>query len=96
MHSTEFSTAKPNNSVLLASGIYQYLLNDQVQDIVETVLLAAGEYDMVAVGRALIGDPDFVAKVEAGDYGAIRTFRRDDLGQLEWDLSIVEEAHGAG
>ncbi len=58
--------------------------------------MAAGEFDMVAVGRALIGDPDFVKKVEAGDYTAIRTFRRDDLGKLEWDLSIVEEAHAQG
>ncbi|GAA0268869.1 NADH:flavin oxidoreductase [Alteraurantiacibacter aestuarii] len=57
--------------------------------------MSAGEFDMVAVGRALIGDPDFVNKVQARDYDAIRTFRRDDLGQLEWDLSIVEEAHGA-
>jgi 2,4-dienoyl-CoA reductase-like NADH-dependent reductase (Old Yellow Enzyme family) len=56
--------------------------------------LAAGNYDMVAVGRALIGDPDFVSKVAARDYQAIRTFKRDDLGKLEWDLSIVEEAHG--
>lgn len=55
--------------------------------------LAAGEFDLVAVGRALIGDPDFVQKIEAGDYGAIRTFVRADLGKLEWDLSIVEEAH---
>jgi len=58
--------------------------------------MAAGEFDMVAVGRALIGDPDFVAKVEAGNLDAIRTFRRDDLGQLEWDLSIVEAAHAEG
>lgn len=56
--------------------------------------MAAGQYDMVAVGRALIGDPDFVAKVALGDFAAIRTFRRADLGQLEWDLSIVEAAHG--
>lgn len=56
--------------------------------------MAAGEYDLVAVGRALIGDPDFVAKVAAGNHAAIRTFRRDDLGHLEWDLSIVEDAHG--
>lgn len=55
--------------------------------------MAAGHYDLVAVGRALIGDPDFVTKVADGNYGAIRTFRRDDLGKLEWDLSIVEEAH---
>jgi len=57
--------------------------------------LHANEYDMVAVGRALIGDPDFVHKVAAGDYDAIRTFTRADLGQLEWDTSIVEEAHSA-
>jgi 2,4-dienoyl-CoA reductase-like NADH-dependent reductase (Old Yellow Enzyme family) len=57
--------------------------------------LAAGEFDLVAVGRALIGDPDFVKKLSDGDYGAIRTFRRADLGTLEWDTSIVEQAHGA-
>jgi 2,4-dienoyl-CoA reductase-like NADH-dependent reductase (Old Yellow Enzyme family) len=57
--------------------------------------LAAGEFDLVAVGRALIGDPDFVKKLEAGDPGAIKTFTRADLGTLEWDTSIVEEAHHA-
>ncbi|WAT18575.1 12-oxophytodienoate reductase [Aurantiacibacter sp. MUD11] len=57
--------------------------------------LSAGEFDLVAVGRALIGDPDFVRKIEAGDYDAVRTFQRADLGQLEWDMSIVEEAHAA-
>ncbi|MEO6041600.1 MAG: 12-oxophytodienoate reductase [Croceibacterium sp.] len=55
--------------------------------------LAAGEFDLVAVGRALIGDPDFVLKVEQRDYAAIRTFVRADLGKLEWDTSIVEQAH---
>jgi 2,4-dienoyl-CoA reductase-like NADH-dependent reductase (Old Yellow Enzyme family) len=57
--------------------------------------LEAGEFDLVAVGRAVIGDPDFVKKVEARDYSAIRTFTRADLGKLEWDTSIVEEAHAA-
>ena len=57
--------------------------------------LAAGEFDLVAVGRALIGDPDFVRKVEQHDYAAIRTFARADLGKLEWDTSIVEEAHAS-
>jgi 2,4-dienoyl-CoA reductase-like NADH-dependent reductase (Old Yellow Enzyme family) len=57
--------------------------------------LAAGEFDLVAVGRALIGDPDFVWKLENRDYSAIRTFVRGDLGTLEWDTSIVEEAHRA-
>jgi 2,4-dienoyl-CoA reductase-like NADH-dependent reductase (Old Yellow Enzyme family) len=57
--------------------------------------LAAGEFDLVAVGRALIGDPDFVKKVEQRDYSAIRTFARADLGRLEWDTSIVHEAHAS-
>ena len=57
--------------------------------------LERGEFDLVAVGRALIGDPDFVRKVEQRDYDAIRTFTKADLGQLEWDSSIVEDAYSA-
>jgi 2,4-dienoyl-CoA reductase-like NADH-dependent reductase (Old Yellow Enzyme family) len=57
--------------------------------------LAMGEFDLVAVGRALIGDPDFVRKLQCGDRETIRTFARADLGSLEWDTSIIEEAHRA-
>ncbi len=57
--------------------------------------MAAGEFDLVAVGRALIGDPDFVEKLANRDHDAIRLFTRADLGALEWDTSIVEEAHNA-
>ncbi len=64
---------------------------EAIEDLEER--LAAGEFDLVAVGRALIGDPDFVKKVEERDYAAIRTFARADLGKLEWDSSIVHEAH---
>ena len=31
-------------------------------------------------------------KVEQRDYTAIRTFTRADLGKLEWDVPIVEQA----
>jgi len=64
---------------------------EAIEDLEER--LGAGEFDLVAVGRALIGDPDFVKKVEQRDYAAIRTFSRADLGKLEWDTSIVHEAH---
>jgi 2,4-dienoyl-CoA reductase-like NADH-dependent reductase (Old Yellow Enzyme family) len=64
---------------------------EAIEDLEERLL--ADEFDLVAVGRALIGDPDFVRKVEQRDYAAIRTFARADLGKLEWDTSIVEEAH---
>jgi 2,4-dienoyl-CoA reductase-like NADH-dependent reductase (Old Yellow Enzyme family) len=57
--------------------------------------LAAGEFDLVAVGRALIGDPDFVKKLAARDHAAIKLFSRADLGKLEWDTSVVDEAHRA-
>ena len=57
--------------------------------------MAAGEFDLVAVGRALIGDPDFVEKLANRDHDAIRLFTRADLGAFEWDTSIVEEAHNA-
>lgn len=57
--------------------------------------LTAGEFDLVAVGRSLIGDPDWVAKVRDGRFDAIRPFLRADLGQLSWDTSIVDEAHAA-
>ncbi|MDB5684266.1 MAG: 12-oxophytodienoate reductase [Sphingomonas bacterium] len=47
--------------------------------------LAEGEFDLVSVGRSLIGDPDWVAKVRSGDHAAIRPFRKDDLGVVEWE-----------
>lgn len=55
--------------------------------------LKSNEFDLVAVGRALIGDPDFVNKIETGEYDAIRLFLRSDLGKLEWDTELVEAAH---
>jgi 2,4-dienoyl-CoA reductase-like NADH-dependent reductase (Old Yellow Enzyme family) len=56
--------------------------------------MAAGEFDMVAVGRAVIGDPDWVKKVHDRRFGDIRAFQRADLGALSWNLDIVHEAHG--
>lgn len=56
--------------------------------------MAAGEFDLVAVGRAVIGDPDWVNKVRDRRYGDIRPFERADLGALSWNLDIVHEAHG--
>lgn len=39
----------------------------------------AGEFDLVAVGRAGIGDPDWVAKVAAGRFDEIRPINRSQL-----------------
>jgi 2,4-dienoyl-CoA reductase-like NADH-dependent reductase (Old Yellow Enzyme family) len=40
-----------------------------------------GDFDLVSVGRSLIGDPDWVAKMSDGRGAEIRPFRRADL---EW------------
>ena len=65
MHSTEFSTAKPNNSVLLASGIYQYLLNDQVQDIVEPWWLYQSEAGWVLHSDRVVGAGELCIKTQS-------------------------------
>lgn len=56
--------------------------------------LAAGEIDLVAIGRSLIGDPDWVNKVLEGRLQDIRPFHKMDLGQLSWNSDIVDEALG--
>jgi 2,4-dienoyl-CoA reductase-like NADH-dependent reductase (Old Yellow Enzyme family) len=49
--------------------------------------LEAGEFDLVSVGRSLISDPDWVNKVRIGDFDAIRPFRKEDVGALEWEFT---------
>jgi 2,4-dienoyl-CoA reductase-like NADH-dependent reductase (Old Yellow Enzyme family) len=52
-----------------------------------------GEFDLIAVGRGHIGDPDWVKKVQDGRLDLIRGFtRKDVLGDLELD-GIQSEAH---
>lgn len=43
------------------------------------------EFDLVAVGRSLISDPDWVSKVAAGDFDAIRSFQKEDIQSLQWE-----------
>ncbi len=52
------------------------------------------EFDLVAVGRGHIGDPDWVKKIAQGQCDDIRPFTKQDLlGDLEFEGSFVEEAH---
>lgn len=54
------------------------------------------EFDLVAVGRAILGDPHWVRKVKEGRYDELRPFTRDDLSFLtSEDLSFLE-THRAG
>jgi 2,4-dienoyl-CoA reductase-like NADH-dependent reductase (Old Yellow Enzyme family) len=50
-----------------------------------TARLESGEFDLVSIGRSLISDPDWVNKIRAGDFNAIRPFMRQDIDYLEWD-----------
>jgi 2,4-dienoyl-CoA reductase-like NADH-dependent reductase (Old Yellow Enzyme family) len=43
----------------------------------------SGEFDLVAVGRAILGDPEWVQKVREGRYDALRAFTSDTLAYLE-------------
>jgi len=53
------------------------------------------EFDLISVGRGLIGDPDWVKKVAEDRYSEIRLFTKKDLlGDLEI-AGFVEEAHRA-
>ena len=44
--------------------------------------LDAGEFDLVAVGRALLSDPDWVTKIREGRNAQLRDFSRDMLKTL--------------
>lgn len=44
--------------------------------------LEQGEFDLVAVGRALLADPDWVAKIEQGRFWDVAPFDRSLLKQL--------------
>jgi len=47
--------------------------------------IASGQFDLLAVGRSLIGDPDWVKKIEAGEIAAIRPFQKCDISDFDWD-----------
>jgi 2,4-dienoyl-CoA reductase-like NADH-dependent reductase (Old Yellow Enzyme family) len=44
--------------------------------------LSRGEFDLVAVGRALISDPDWASKIRAGRQEEILPFSREALKTL--------------
>ena len=45
--------------------------------------LARGDYDLIAMGRALIANPDWVRQVQAGRQDSLRTFTKDMLATLD-------------
>lgn len=45
--------------------------------------LERGDYDLIALGRALIANPDWVHQVQAGRVDSLRTFTKDMLDTLD-------------
>lgn len=80
------------------SGFFGEEVHGQVEQGVRELVrrFAREEFDLVAVGRSLISDPDWVSKVRNGDYAAVRIFSRDDLKLPDTDMGLVAEAHGRG
>ncbi len=57
---------------------------------------AAGEFDLIAVGRSLIGDPEWVAKMRAGEFDAVRVFRKEHIAVIEkWERKPVPSPAGS-
>lgn len=44
--------------------------------------LERGEFDLIAVGRALLSDPAWVRKVHQGEYGALKGFAPSAMAEL--------------
>jgi 2,4-dienoyl-CoA reductase-like NADH-dependent reductase (Old Yellow Enzyme family) len=55
-----------------------------------------GEFDLIAIGRSQLGDPDWVSKVRDQRFSDIRHFKRSDvIGEVTWEAEFVEEAYQA-
>ncbi|MDO7833693.1 12-oxophytodienoate reductase [Sphingobium sp. HBC34] len=59
-----------------------------------------GQFDLVAVGRSMMADPDWVSKIQQRAFDAVIPFRRELVRQSlqEWDDSVIRSsslAHGS-
>jgi len=78
---------------LAENQTFEFAGQEQLQILADQ--FARGEFDLMAVGRAIIGDADWLMKVQEGRYGDIRGFDKADvMGDYEWDPGLVGETHG--
>ncbi|MFZ5492872.1 MAG: 12-oxophytodienoate reductase [Pseudomonadota bacterium] len=71
--------------VTYSTGIGESLMGVETQltdpaEAAET--LRTGDADLIAVGRAMLANPDWAAKVRAGRWQDLKPFRREMLGEL--------------
>ena len=56
----------------------------QAKDIDQALLgLEQEKYDLIAVGRALLADAEWLPKMQAGDLNKVRPFSKDMLKKLD-------------
>lgn len=78
----------------LAEGM-QFEFAGQAQLQVLADQFARGEFDLMGVGRSIIGDADWLLKVRDGRFHEIRPFTKADvMGNYTYDPGIVGETHG--
>jgi 2,4-dienoyl-CoA reductase-like NADH-dependent reductase (Old Yellow Enzyme family) len=79
---------------LLAEGMqFEFAGQAQLQILVDQ--FARGEFDLMGVGRSIIGDADWLLKVRDGRFNEIRPFTKADvMGDYTYDPGIVGETHG--
>ena len=88
---TRYLTGKPViavGSVTMANDFKSPLGKVHAQPALEHVpdlerALAAGDFDLIAIGRALIANPDWVHKVQAGRAAGLRSFTKQMLETLD-------------
>jgi 2,4-dienoyl-CoA reductase-like NADH-dependent reductase (Old Yellow Enzyme family) len=72
---------------------FEFAGAQQIQQLAD--LYRQGQFDLVAVGRSIIGDAQWLQKVRAGRFNEIRPFTKSDvMGDYEYDPGIVGETHG--
>lgn len=66
---------------------------DRLPDLLNR--FSRGDFDLVAIGRSLIADPDWINKVCCGDYDKINVYTKQELmGDVEWEPGLIAESHG--
>lgn len=66
-----------------SDGEAQSRLEESLVDLNRRI--AADTFQLIAVGRSLISDPDYVNKIRRRALDEVRTFRKQDISYLEWE-----------
>ncbi len=78
---------------LAESMTFDFAGQAQIQIMLEQ--FQRGEFDLMGVGRSIIGDADWLLKVRDGRFDEIRSFTKADvMGDYTYDPGIVGETHG--